>query len=160
MGESNIGEVEDIRNFFPATSDYFVAKCGKIESIKASDFDDVHRKRHLDSFKKSWAEWEAYDSDLARHSNSIDEDKLQEFIIRIIQSNPKTPSQFHNSSVQRRRELKVAPSKSQMLNAYEKLLQLDPQFYKSKVLESFLIKKTVRTHSGMRDNFLGFTILS
>lgn len=43
-----------IKSFFPATSDNFVAKCGAVAAVKASDFEDVYRKRHLESFQKSW----------------------------------------------------------------------------------------------------------
>lgn len=43
-----------VTDFFPATSDGFVAKCGTIAAVKVSDFDDVHRRRHLQSFQKSW----------------------------------------------------------------------------------------------------------
>lgn len=43
-----------LKNFFPATAAEFVAKCGIVSSVKAADFEDFHRRRHLESFKRSW----------------------------------------------------------------------------------------------------------
>lgn len=132
-----------LKNFFPATTDAFQAKCGTIESLKESDFLDVYRRRHLDSFKQSWDEWASFD---ATKRNVVPEEPVIRFVQRLIEAQPQDAKQLRNIQRALRRELHIAPSKSQMLAAYE---LLTAQSKSSPILDQFLVKKLVRTHSGM-----------
>lgn len=135
-----------IKDFFPATTDAFEPKCGVIESLRESDFLDVHRRRHLDSFKQSWDEWAAFDS---TKRPEVPDKQVYEFVRRLIAADPRTTQQLASLQRALRRELHVAPSKSQMLAAYEDLNVQAGVSNSNPVLDQFLIKKVVRTHSGV-----------
>lgn len=88
------------------------------------------------------SEWSTYD---ANDRNSVSPDKVEAFVSQLIAAAPKTQEEFNQVQRTLRRQLKIAVSKSQMLAVYDRLTDGLPT---DGVLDQFLVKKIVRTHSG------------
>lgn len=65
---------ESIRNFFPATRKGFKQVAGKIKRVTKKDFEDKHRLRHLECFKKSMDSWRGFDTKFDDYKNGDDQE--------------------------------------------------------------------------------------
>lgn len=102
-------------------------------------------------------EWETYD---ANDRNQVPEEKVVEFVSRLITKAPQNQRDFDDAQRSLRKELKIAVSKSQMLAVYEKLVsQMTTTTPTHPSIEQFLVKKVVRTHSG-NSHFYLFIVLA
>jgi hypothetical protein len=136
--------IPDIKNFFPATTNNFRGKCGAIESLSEADFLNENRRKHLLSYQQSWNEWAAFE--ITKKPHFIDP-MIVKFVDRLVSSNPSDAKQLKINEKKLRREMRIAPSKSHMLAAYEALLS-EKKISNNATIDRFLIKKIVRTHSG------------
>eukprot|EP00923_Selenidium_pygospionis_P021894 GHVN01037702.1.p1 GENE.GHVN01037702.1~~GHVN01037702.1.p1 ORF type:complete len:827 (+),score=112.59 GHVN01037702.1:178-2658(+) len=132
-------------NFFPANDESFVERAGKVTSITSADLADEHRARHLTSFKRSMEEWAEYEH---FQKDSVDEAHLESFVLELMESKPTAMKQYNKMIGELRKKYHISPSKSQVIQCYHRLIE-DGQFDRVPFIESFLIKKAVRTNSGV-----------
>ncbi|PFH32449.1 elongator complex protein ELP3 [Besnoitia besnoiti] len=116
-------EEESLLDFFPATRADFVCRAGDVASVRREDFENVHRARHLLSFQRSMQEWSDFDPD-AR--NNVDAAVVADFTRRLLERNPQTTAEFSQCCAELRKGLRAAPSKAQIIAAYEALTRRRP----------------------------------
>ncbi|CDI75800.1 elongator complex protein 3, putative [Eimeria praecox] len=80
-------EEQDLRMWFPATSPDYQTRCGDVKQLVKEDLEDPHRRKHLESFRQSMLEWEAYDPS-AR--NDMPEETANAFLVDLLNMRPRT----------------------------------------------------------------------
>eukprot|EP00922_Rhytidocystis_sp_ex-Travisia-forbesii_P055568 GHVS01082304.1.p1 GENE.GHVS01082304.1~~GHVS01082304.1.p1 ORF type:complete len:749 (+),score=116.41 GHVS01082304.1:83-2248(+) len=113
---------EFFSNFFPGSRGEFVCRAGEVASVTTADFENKHRRRHLESFSNSMQEWANYDPAV---KNKIGEGKMELFVMRLLEEETngkmKTDKDFGRVCTLIRKELHCGPSKSQILHTYEQM---------------------------------------
>lgn len=149
---------EIIHNFYPATRRSFELKAGEVSGITAADFEDEHKRRHLESFQHSMSTWRDYERQL---DGEIADVRVADCLRRLIAMAAESESGkedgegpglnnrwLETSLTAIRRETKFTASKSQLGRTLKAMVargDIPPQ----PALESVLIKRTVRTSSGV-----------
>ncbi|CDJ31167.1 elongator complex protein 3, putative [Eimeria mitis] len=169
--EYEAADEDALRRWFPATCPDYKARCGDVKQLVKEDLEDPHRRKHLESFKQSMLEWEAYDPSIR---NVMQEETANAFLADLLRIRPKTSKEFDSAIQALRKKYKVAPAKSQLVAAYKRLLDgeadsqktqdanpvgpcgaesLDSQScsdgLRNPMLESLMRRKAVRTNSGV-----------
>eukprot|EP01055_Gregarina_sp_Pseudo9_P005397 Gregarina_sp_Pseudo_9__5396@NODE_65_length_4632_cov_53_918354_g60_i0_p1_GENE_NODE_65_length_4632_cov_53_918354_g60_i0NODE_65_length_4632_cov_53_918354_g60_i0_p1_ORF_typecomplete_len796_score302_05Radical_SAM/PF04055_21/3_2e22Radical_SAM/PF04055_21/8_9e03Radical_SAM_C/PF16199_5/4_3e22Acetyltransf_1/PF00583_25/1_3e04Acetyltransf_1/PF00583_25/5_2e08Acetyltransf_10/PF13673_7/9_9e03Acetyltransf_10/PF13673_7/0_00023RXLR/PF16810_5/0_3Acetyltransf_7/PF13508_7/0_37Alpha_GJ/PF03229_13/3_5e03Alpha_GJ/PF032 len=130
--------------FFPANDSQFVERAGAVARLEPGDFDDEHKRRHLESFRESMEAWRGYERKLGQQKEdaallALVDDLLQ--VQHLIQSAADLEKQLKPL----RRKHKIGPGKQELAAA----LKARAGDGASAVLESILIKRQVRTASGV-----------
>ncbi|GIX63594.1 histone acethyltransferase-like protein [Babesia caballi] len=134
---------EEMRNFFPATRCGFKEVAGKVTRVTRADFDDSHRRRHLECFARSMDNWRNFERRASQSANdplfselhfnryedifvNIDVNTmstLDQFIYHLLSSSEDTMDQNKLNSVMSRlrRQFHISPSKREI---FERLMQL------------------------------------
>ncbi|CBZ51332.1 putative elongator complex protein 3 [Neospora caninum Liverpool] len=112
----------DLLAFFPATRPEFVCRAGAVAAVRREDFENEHRARHLLSFQRSMQEWGEFDPD---SRNSVEPAVIAEFTRRLLEKNPKTTAEFNQCCAELRKFFRRAPSKAQIIAAYEALTRAE-----------------------------------
>lgn len=169
--EHDAVEDETLRRWFPATCPDYKARCGEVKQLVKEDLEDPHRRKHLESFRQSMLEWEAYDPAVR---NEMREETANAFLADLLNIRPTTNKEFNSATKSLRKKYKVAPAKSQLVAAYKRLLaaeanshrnhdfaQMEPsgaelldnqscsEGLRNPMLESLMRRKAVRTNSGV-----------
>ncbi|OII74687.1 uncharacterized protein cubi_00240 [Cryptosporidium ubiquitum] len=160
---------EEVNNSIPAFRDDFPTNAGEIKQLRREDLLNEHRRKHLESYYKSSAEWSNYEK-RQRNNEELEIKSLSSFIHDLILLSPKTKEEYENVINILRRRHKIAPSKAQIIRVYEELVsQMGIEFssndinmlfqeYNSKNNQSqigsnlektLLSKKAVRSQSGV-----------
>ncbi|XP_026189871.1 elongator complex protein 3 [Cyclospora cayetanensis] len=168
---SSLSDSESLLDWFPATRPEFTSRCGDVKRLAREDLEDPHRRRHLESFRQSMKEWAAYDSSTR---NVLEDETADSFLADLVKLKPKTNKEFKQALQALRKKHKVAPAKSQLVAAYNRLLAaercaedlqegssaqasdggMDTQngadcSARNPMLESLMRRKAVRTNSGV-----------
>ncbi|BAM39863.1 histone acethyltransferase-like protein [Theileria orientalis strain Shintoku] len=138
---------EEMKNFFTATRDGFPKAAGEVKRVTRLDFEDYHRRRHLESFAKSMDQWKEFERKFEQKDGMTPQDftfsrlnfdryrdtylnidtknltKLDEFIVDLIESYyDKMENDDLNVIMSRlRRKHKLAPSKREIFERLESL---------------------------------------
>ncbi|KYF44769.1 elongator complex protein ELP3, partial [Toxoplasma gondii ARI] len=112
----------DLLSFFPATRPEFVCRAGEVAAVRREDFENAHRARHLLSFQRSMQEWGEFDPD-AR--NGVAPSTAVDFTRRLLERNPRTTAEFNQCCAELRKLFRTAPSKAQIIAAYETLTRTE-----------------------------------
>ncbi|UKK02291.2 histone acethyltransferase-like protein [Theileria orientalis] len=138
---------EEMKNFFTATREGFRKAAGEVKRVTRLDFEDYHRRRHLESFAKSMDQWKEFERKFEQKDGITPQDftfsrlnfdryrdtylnidtknvtKLDEFIIDLIESYyDKMENDDLNVIMSRlRRKHKLAPSKREIFERLESL---------------------------------------
>ncbi|KAL3129949.1 ELP3-like acetyltransferase [Cryptosporidium hominis] len=160
---------EEVNSSIPAFRDDFPVNAGEIKQLRREDLLNEHRRRHLESYYKSSAEWSNYEK-RQRNDEELEVKSLSSFIHDLILLSPKTKEEYEHAINILRRRHKVAPSKAQIIRVYEELvsqkgIELSSdnitmlfQEYSSKnnqpqvgsnLEKALLSKKAVRSQSGV-----------
>lgn len=169
--EYETSDEETLRRWFPATSPDYKTRCGDVKQLVKEDLEDPHRRKHLESFRQSMLEWEAYDPNVR---NEMEEETANAFLADLLKIRPRTNKEFNSATKILRKKYKVAPAKSQLVAAYKRLLAAEsnshmtqdtnpvgphgtesldsqncPYGLRNPMLESLMRRKAVRTNSGV-----------
>ncbi|UKJ90170.1 histone acethyltransferase-like protein [Theileria orientalis] len=138
---------EEMKNFFIATREGFPKAAGEVKRVTRLDFEDYHRRRHLESFAKSMDQWKEFERKFEQKDGITPQDftfsrlnfdryrdtylnidtknltKLDEFIVDLIESYyDKMENDDLNVVMSRlRRKHKLAPSKREIFERLESL---------------------------------------
>lgn len=115
-----VSDEETLRNWFPATRADFASRCGEVKALQAADLADVHRRRHLESFKKSMDEWASFGEGRGS-GGGVSAETVDAFLAELLALAPKTASEADAACQSLRRKHKAFPSKAQLVAAYERL---------------------------------------
>ncbi|ORM41871.1 Uncharacterized protein BXIN_0645 [Babesia sp. Xinjiang] len=134
---------EELRNFFPATRADFREVAGTVTRVTRADFQDFHRRRHLQCFARSMDNWRNFENNALEGGNVPQYSELQfdryrdiflkmditklspldKFIYKLLSQSENVQDQNSLNSVMARlrRECRISPSKRDI---FERLLQL------------------------------------
>lgn len=165
--EGEAAEEEALRAWFPATRPDYKTRCGDVKQLEKGDLEDPHRRKHLESFRQSMLEWETYDPSV---KNEMLEETADAFLADLLKMRPNTSKEFKIATQILRKKHKVAPAKSQLVAAYNRLLAAvadsggqmaaggaavegesnhSSTGLRNPTLESLMRRKAVRTNSGV-----------
>lgn len=142
---------EALPAFFPATQKGFVARAGEVMAVTTADFDDEHKRRHLESFAESMDAWRHYESriadDLSKSPVTI------EMVVALAGITDLDNVKLESELSKLRRKYKISPSKAHLALALKLAIEkgLLPRDCN---LISILVKRQVRTSSGKKKLFL------
>lgn len=160
---------EEVNNSIPAFRDDFPTNAGEIKQLRKEDLLNEHRRRHLESYYKSSAEWSNYEK-RQKNDEELEVKSLSSFIHDLILLSPKTKEEYQNVINILRRRHKIAPSKAQIIRVYEELVsQMGLEFSSNDITllfqenslnndqpqignnleKTLLSKKAVRSQSGV-----------
>eukprot|EP00916_Digyalum_oweni_P021999 GHVL01036456.1.p1 GENE.GHVL01036456.1~~GHVL01036456.1.p1 ORF type:complete len:637 (-),score=145.70 GHVL01036456.1:2888-4798(-) len=106
---------------------------------------EYFHQRHNDSFLRSMNDWQNFDPNLV---NPIEDTKLQKFVTDMCYEYIYTKKEFNELLIKLRKKYTCSPSKAQLIKTYKYLIENN--IIKSHTnFEHFIIKKTVRTSSGV-----------
>ncbi|KAJ1605764.1 ELP3-like acetyltransferase [Cryptosporidium canis] len=112
---------EEVNHSIPAFREDFPANAGEIKQLTREDLLNEHRRRHLESYCKSSAEWSNYEK-RQKNDEEFEVKSLSSFIHDLILLSPKTKEEYENVINTLRRRHKIAPSKAQIIRVYEELV--------------------------------------
>ncbi|KAL8446002.1 hypothetical protein Emag_004854 [Eimeria magna] len=152
-----------LRSWFPATRPEFELRCGEVKRLVKGDLENPDRRKHLESFRQSMEEWESFNPNTR---NEMADNLVDAFLNDLLSMRPTTTKEFDAASQILRKKYKAAPSKSQLVAAYKRLLLLGGQGegatngpvdhshghlhpVRNNVLERLMRRKAVRTNSGV-----------
>ncbi|KAL7069471.1 radical SAM domain-containing protein [Cryptosporidium serpentis] len=121
--------LEEVTNLIPALRSDFPVNVGEIKALRAEDLDNIHRRRHLESYCRSFAEWTNYEKKQMTSQGCLGNDvSLSLFVKDLILLSPKDKVEYNNVINILRRKYKIAPSKSQIIHIYEQISKQDNSF--------------------------------
>uniref|UniRef100_A0A0G4I3R9 tRNA carboxymethyluridine synthase n=1 Tax=Chromera velia CCMP2878 TaxID=1169474 RepID=A0A0G4I3R9_9ALVE len=105
-------------------------------------------RRHFESFKRSMEEWQNYEANRSGASGEATDDFIKALVTYCAENGITSKAKFEKAIYTLRKEKKITPSKPQLIASYQKLLKTG-ELAADPLIEQFLIKKIVRTASGV-----------
>jgi len=128
--------------------EHLTAQLGKRDMIPSHEIVTTSeaQDKHLKAFEKGCAEWEAY------HDAPLQEEEMEgvvEFVTALLSGSAFTTEAEYNNCLRLvRKELKITPSKPQIVRAYTRLRDAG-QMQRHAPFERIVTKKAVRSNSGV-----------
>eukprot|EP01053_Blabericola_migrator_P012966 Blabericola_migrator_1__12965@NODE_859_length_6239_cov_134_489469_g609_i0_p1_GENE_NODE_859_length_6239_cov_134_489469_g609_i0NODE_859_length_6239_cov_134_489469_g609_i0_p1_ORF_typecomplete_len896_score169_67Radical_SAM/PF04055_21/4_4e24Radical_SAM_C/PF16199_5/3_4e22Acetyltransf_1/PF00583_25/1_2e03Acetyltransf_1/PF00583_25/1e06Acetyltransf_10/PF13673_7/0_00016Acetyltransf_9/PF13527_7/6e03Acetyltransf_9/PF13527_7/0_16_NODE_859_length_6239_cov_134_489469_g609_i021614848 len=136
------GSAANHSTFFPANMEDFIERAGVVAKVTEKDFDDEHKRRHLESFKESMEAWRNYENKLGQQKEDA---VLSAFVDDLIEVEHliHSAADLDKQLKPLRRKHRIGPSKQDIA------VVLRTKGPRDGKLESILIKRQVRTSSGV-----------